>query len=64
VAEDRVADGRLAEQAGKGNVLGVIEMLAAEEDDLPLDPRIANLAAGFGRQPCLEIDAGYFGADT
>jgi hypothetical protein len=43
MSEYRMPDRRLAELARQCNVLGMIEMLVAEEDDLPFQESRANV---------------------
>ena len=57
MAEHRVADGRLAELARHGHMLGVIEMLVPEENNLPLQERVPHLLQLPCRQRPAEVDA-------
>ena len=57
MAEHGVADGRLAELAGHRDVLRMIEMLAAEEHDLPFQESVADLLHLLRRQGLAEVDA-------
>ena len=63
MAEHGMADRRLAELARHRDVLRVIEMLVAEEDDLPFQEGVAHLLHLLRRQGLAEIDAADFRTD-
>ena len=63
MAEDGVADGRLAELARHGYVLRVIEMLATKEHHLPFQEGVPHLLQLRGCQWSGEIDAADLGAN-
>jgi hypothetical protein len=60
-----VGRGERAEQPGEGGLAGVVEVvLAAEEDDLVLEQRRAELLDGPGVEVATEVDALHDGADA
>ena len=63
VPEHRMPDGRLAKLTRQRDMLRVVEMLAAEEDDLPFQERRANLFQLLRRKGPGEIDPTDFRAD-
>ena len=64
MAEHRMADGRFAELAGHRDMLRMIEVLAAEEDDFPFQKGIADLSHLLRRQRLAEIDTPDLRADV
>src|SRR5215475_11702597 len=64
MAEDRVPDGRLAHLSRKGDVGPVIEVLTAEEDDLPAQECVVDCLPGRHVERPPEIDARYLGTDV
>ena len=63
-AEDDMGGRRRAELAGEGDMLGVVEVLIAEEHHLPGQERVTNGADVGVRERCGQIDAADFGADV
>ena len=64
MAEHGMADRRLAELARHRDMLCVVEMLVAEEHDLPFQEGVADLIHLLRRQGLFEIDAADLGADV
>jgi hypothetical protein len=64
MAEHGMSDRRLAELAGHRDVLRMIEVLAAEEHDLPFQEGVTHLLQLFGWQRLAEIDAADLRADV
>jgi hypothetical protein len=64
MAEHGMADRRFAEPARHRDMLCVIEMLVAEENDLPFQKGVANLIHLLRRQGLFEIDAADLGANV
>ena len=64
MAENRMADGRLAELPRHRDMLRMIEVPVAEEDDLPLQEGVAYLLHLIWRQRLGEIDAADLRADV
>ena len=62
MAEHGVADRRLAELPRHRDVLSMIEMLVAEEDDFPLEEGVAHFLHLLRRQRFGQIDAADFRA--
>ena len=63
MAEHRMTDRRLAELARHGDMLCVIEILVAKEDDLPLQESVPHRLQLLRRQRLGEIDASDLRAD-
>jgi len=64
MAEHGMPDGGLTELARHGDVLGVVEVLVAEEDHLPLEEGIPHRLHLVRRQPAGQVDAADFRADV
>jgi hypothetical protein len=63
MAEHGMADRRLAELARRRDMLCVVEMLVAEENDLPFQKGVAHLIHLLRCQGLFEIDAADLGAN-
>jgi hypothetical protein len=64
MAEHGMTDGRLAELPRHRDMLRMVEVLAAEEHDLPLQEGVTHLLQLFGWQRPAEIDAADLRADV
>ena len=63
-SEHHVSRSRFAEVAGEGDVLPVVEVLAAEEDHLPLKQRGADPGHRLGGEGAGQVDALDLGPDV
>jgi hypothetical protein len=64
MAEHGMADRRLAELAGHRDMLCVVEMLVAEENNLPFQKGVADLIHLLRPEGLFEIDAADLGANV